>query len=275
MAGGQRRMGVGHDILVFYRDDRHVEPDHRQRLSAPGARRGHHMLGGDLALVGHDPPGPVRLRPDVHDLRVPVDLRASSPRARCKRVGQVDRRHMAVMRVEEGAHQSLRIRQRPQCPYLVGADHLERHPDGVRGAAIFPVFVHAVAVGREPEIAGDVEAHILPGFGFERLVEVHRVFMDLPDAVAHVEERQQARRMPGGARRQFGLFQQHGIRPAKLREVVGDRDADAAAADNHCPGMSAHGLGSFPHRSAEPAASCCRQAFHSRHRICISRQAVA
>ena len=275
MAGRQRRVGVGDDILVLHRDDGHVDPDHRQRLAAPGARRRHDMFGDDLALVRDDPPGAVRLRPDIHNLRVAVDFRAAGAGAGRKRIGQIDRGHMAVMRVEEGAHQALRVRQRPERTNLIEPDHLERHADGVRRAAIFAVLVHAVAIGREPEIAGDVKAHILPGLGFERLVEIDRVFVDLADAVAHVEERQQARRVPGGAGRQFGFFEQHGVGPTELCEMVGDRDADAAAADNHSPGVSAHGWGSFPHRSAEPAASGRRQAFHSRHRICLSRQAVA
>ena len=275
MAGRQGGVRVGHDILVFDRDDGHVDPDHRQRLPAPGARRRYDMLGGDLALVRDDPPGAVRLRPDIHDLRVAVDLRAAGARADRQRIGQVHRSDVAVMRVEESARQALRVRERPERTDFVESDHLEGHADGVRRAAVFAVLVHAVAIGREPEIAGDVEAYVLPGLGFERLVEIDRVFVDLADAVAHVEERQQARRVPCGTGRQLGLLQQHRVRPTQLCEVVGDRDADAAAADNHCPGMSAHGLGSFPHRSAEPAASCRRQAFHSRHRICPSRQGVA
>ena len=275
MAGRQRGVRIGHDVLMLDWDNRHVEPDHSERLPAPGACRGHDMLGDDFALVGDDPPGAVRLRPDVHDLCVPMNLHTPGACAGGERVGQIDRRHMAVMRVEERACQSLRISERPKRADFVGSDHLERHPDSVRRAAIFPILVHTVAVGCEPEVAGDVKAHVLAGLGFERLVQIDRVFVDLADAVAHVEERQQARCMPGRAGRQFRLLQQHGIRPAEFREVVGDRHADAAAADNHCPGVSAHGSGSFPHWPPEPAASFCRQAFHSRHRICLSRQAVA
>ena len=44
--------GLGDEILVLHGDDGNVEPDHRRGLPRPGAGGGHHMLAGDVALVG-------------------------------------------------------------------------------------------------------------------------------------------------------------------------------------------------------------------------------
>src|SRR3546814_1271528 len=63
--------------------------------------------------------------------------------------------------------------------------------DRIRCAAILLVLVHPLLVGGQAQIAGDVERDLLAGFGGKLLVEIDRVLMELPDAVAHVEQRQQ------------------------------------------------------------------------------------
>ena len=65
------------------------------------------------------------------------------------------------------------------------------------------------------------------------LVERDRVFVDLADRVAHVEERQQAGGMPGRARGQLLALDQHDVGPALLGKMIERRDADHAAADHH------------------------------------------
>ena len=102
------------------------------------------------------------------------------------------------------------------------------------------VLVHALAAGREAQVAGHVEAHVLAGLGRQALVEIDRVLVQLADGVAHVEERQQARGVPGRAGRQLGALEQHHIRPALLRQVVERADADDAAADHDHPRMRFH-----------------------------------
>jgi hypothetical protein len=116
--------------------------------------------------------------------------------------------------------------QRPEFLHLLRGDDLERHTDGIGRAAIFLILVHAVAAGREAHVSGDVEAHVLAGFRRQALVEVDRVFVKLPDGVAHVEKRQQSRCVPGRAGGELGALDQHHVRPF-LRQVIERADATA------------------------------------------------
>ena len=56
--------------------------------------------------------------------------------------------------------------------------------------------------------------------------------------------------MPGGAGGQLVALEQHGVGPAGLRQVVGDRGADRAAADHHRAHMASASLASAPSRRA-------------------------
>ena len=66
------------------------------------------------------------------------------------------------------------------------------------------------------------------------------------------------RRMPGGAARQFGFFQQHDIAPTLMREVIGKAAAHDAAADDNDPGVRwNHAARSF--KQMFPIDRCKRQ----------------
>src|SRR5271155_1696014 len=66
--------------------------------------------------------------------------------------------------------------------------------------------------------------------------------MQLADRVAHVKQRQEPGRMPGGARGQFRALQQHDIRPAFFGQVIQRADADNAATDDDNSSMRFHGM---------------------------------
>jgi len=124
--------------------------------------------------------------------------------------------------------------------HFSGTDHLERDADGIGRTAVLLVLVHAVTVGRQPEVAGDVKAHVLAGLGGQALVEIDRVFVELSDGVTHVEQGQQTGRVPGRTRGQLGTLQQYDVRPTLQGEVIQRADADHAAADDDHTGMSFH-----------------------------------
>ena len=81
--------------------------------------------------------------------------------------------------------------------------------DRPRHAGVVHVLVPAVLGAREADVGADREADALPGLRLQRLVERHRVFVDLADRVAHVEERQQPGRVPGRAGGQLLALHQH------------------------------------------------------------------
>ena len=112
------------------------------------------MLAGNIALVGLHQPFAVRLLLDGRDLGLAVDLAAAGAGALRQRHGDVGGRDVAVIGVVESADDAVGIAERPQLLHLRGRDDAERHADGVRGAAIFVVLVHAVAVGGEAQVAG-------------------------------------------------------------------------------------------------------------------------
>ena len=232
--------GVGDEVLVLDRDRRQVEAHHGAHLPRPGAGGGHHGLAGDVAAIGLDQPFAGAGALDARHLGVAVDLRAPVARALGQGLRHVHRRDMAVMGVEEGAHQPVEVGERPEVADLVGADQLEGDADGVRGAAIVAILVHPLLIGGEPEIAGAMKTYRLAGLRLELLIEVDAVLVELADAVAHVEEWQQPGRVPGGAGGELGLLDQHHVGPAQFGQMVEHAAADDAAADHHHPRLILH-----------------------------------
>ena len=202
------------------------------------------MLAADVALVRLDDPLAV-VALDVCDFRLLVDLGTVGTRALRKGHGDVDRRDMPVGRMPERAHQPVHRGERPELLDLVDADQMALDPDGLRRALIVPILIHPVAITREPQVTGVVEADSLSGLLFKRLVKLDRILMQLPHAVGHVEERQEAGSVPGGAGGKFGAFQENDVRPPLLGEMIKHRDAANAAADHH------HARTRF-HRTASP-----------------------
>ena len=85
-----------------------------------------------------------------------------------------------------------------------------------------------------------MEAHVLAGLLRQALVQIHRVLVQLADGVAHVEQRQEARGVPGGARGELGALDQRDIRPALSRQVIQRAHPDHAATDDQDPNMRLH-----------------------------------
>ena len=74
---------------------------------------------------------PARVRWMAVTSVLPVDFGTPVARTLGQRLGHVHRRHVAVMGVEEGAHQPVEVAERPEIADLVGADQLEGDADGV------------------------------------------------------------------------------------------------------------------------------------------------
>ncbi len=229
----QLGMWLGHDVLVFDRHDRDIEPHHLAGLARIVAGRGNDVVAGDVALLRLHDPGTGCCLFDRQHGRVAVDRRAAGTRAPGQRLGQVGRLDVAVVRMEDAADEAVDVAERPEFGNVLGRQEADVDADGLRGRSILIVLVHAVVVHRQAQVADLAEADRLAGFLLELLVQLHRVLVDLADAVAHVEQRQQAGGMPGRTRRQLGLFKQHDIlAPAFFREVIQRGDADDTAADD-------------------------------------------
>jgi hypothetical protein len=132
--------------------------------------------------------------------------------------------------------------QRPAVLDLAGGHPLERHVTGLGRGGVEHVFVHPRGGLRHPQVAHHRKARVQPRLGLQRLVEIDRILVDMGRGIRHVEQWQQARRMPGGAAGQLVPFQQHHIRPARARQVIGNRRANGAAPDNKRFDLALHGL---------------------------------
>ena len=156
------------------------------------------------------------------------------------RLGEVGRLDVAVARMADRADQALDVAERPDFLDLPRRQELDLDPDRRRDAGILVVLVHAVAVQRETDVGDLAEADALAGLSLQRLIQRDRVLVDLADRVAHVEQGQEARGVPGRTRGQLLALDQHHIRPALSGQLIEGGDADRAAADHHHARMALH-----------------------------------
>ena len=225
---------------------RHVQPEQAPHLAGVVAGAQHDVLGRDVALGRAHAPLPAGGALQRGRLGVLVDLGADAARALAQRHGEIGRRNVTVVRVIERADDGRGVRaatefgQRPQLLDTLGRDDLERHADGVGRAAVLLILVHALAAGRQAQVAGHVKAHVLAGLGRQPLVQIDRVLVQLADRVTHVEQRQEPRRVPGGACGELGALDQRHVGPALPRQVVERAHTHHAATDDQNPHVRLH-----------------------------------
>ncbi len=233
-------MRLRDDVLVLHRHHRDVEPDHGAGPAREIAGRRDHVLAGDVALVGLHQPLAGSRPLDRGDHRRAVDLRTQRPRALGESLGQVGGLDIPVVGVLDGAEDAVGLAERPDFLELRRSQHVHLHADRAGDAGVVHVLVPAVLGSRQADVRHPLEADRLAGLRFEPAVKPHRIFVNLPDGIAHVEERQQPGGMPGRAGGQLLPLDQHDIRPALLGQVVERRHADDAAADDHRTRVTSH-----------------------------------
>jgi hypothetical protein len=97
-----------------------------------------------------------------------------------------------------------------------------------------------------------VNAAGLVGDALQLAIEIEGVFLQLRDVGVRIQRGDAARRMPGGARGQLVLVEQHQVRPADLRQMIQHRDADDAPSDDDSAGDAFHEFGSFRRKGTKP-----------------------
>ncbi len=157
------------------------------------------MFGDDLALVRrHLPVTVLKLLQRRHG-RIAVDGGATVARALGKRLCEVCGLDVAIVGVLDGAEQAIGLTERPDFLDLFRRQHLDVDTDRFGNAGIVHIFVPAVLGAGETNIGNLGEADIHAGFLLKLFIELHRIFVDLADRIAHVEQRQQASCVPCGA----------------------------------------------------------------------------
>ena len=234
--GNQVGMGFRYDVLVFDRHHRDFQADHGAGAAGIVTGGGNDVLTGDITPGGLHPPFAGRGALNAFHHGIAVNNRTPSPGALCQGLGQVGRLDIAVFGMKQRADQPVRIAQRPEITHLFRGKEFGMDANGAGRGRVLVILVHTVPVHGQAQVADLLEAHLLPGFLFQLLVEVYRVFMNLANAVTHVEQGQQTGRMPGGTGGQFRFFHQHYIvTPAFSGQVIKGTDTDNTAADDHNP----------------------------------------
>lgn len=200
------------------------------------------MLANNVALVRFDEPLAGRFPLDTGHGCIPVNLRAAVPRALRQRLRQVGRLDIPVIGMLDCADQPVGFAQRPDFFHLRRRQLVHLDADRLGHPGIIHELVPAILRPREADIRYLPEPDRLARFRLQRLVECHRIFMNLPDRVAHIEQRQQSRRVPCRTRGQFLALQQHNIAPPLFRQMIKRRDANNASTNDDDPCCGFHVL---------------------------------
>ena len=167
------------------------------------------------------------------DRRVLADRHAGGPRAARQRLHDVARARLAVGRQERRADHVVDRHQRKELLRLLRREQVHLEPEAARGRRLPLHLGPALGVAGEPQAAVPLPAGGEAGLGLEPVVERDRIAEELRDVGVGAELTDEAGRVPGRPGGELGALQQQHVAPAHLAEMIGDRAADDAAADDH------------------------------------------
>ena len=230
--------GFCHEVKVLAGMERQGHARRCGQIAAPHAAAVDHDIGGDMALLRAIVPIHAgRAHPVIGhggNLDPLDDLGARHPRALGQRHGDIGRVALPVERQMQRAGDIADLDMRIHGAHLGGGDlmHLDTKGAGNRG---LPQQFLAPVGGQTQRDGADLpHARRNTGFGLELGVKICRVFRQARHVLAAAQLAHQPRRMPSGAAGQLFAFQKHDVGPAKLGQMIGDRTAGDAAADDHC-----------------------------------------
>ena len=199
------------------------------------------MFTGDVSLVGLYQPRARRKLLNGHNRGVPVNLSAPVACALRQCLRQVSRLDVTVIRMLDCSQEVIRFTKWPDFLDLLWGQLVDFHANSFGNSGVIHELVPAVLGAGKTDIGHFPETHMLAGFSLQFAIELHRVFVNLTDRIGQVEERQQARRMPGRARREFLALHQDHVAPALFGQVIEGRNANHTAANNNNPRLRFHG----------------------------------
>ncbi len=216
--------------------ERDADPGELAELAGPHSRAVHDELGLDIALAGRYPGNHAVLGQEASDRHSLDDPGALLTGALGERHGDIDRIHPAVRRNVEPRQDIVGPGQRPQVGDLPGGDLVHVN-------AAVPVEGRDPAVLLQPaRLDGKLDEAYLPhpgreaGLGLEAKVEVPGVLAELGGRLGgRAKGGHQAGRVPGRPRGEPVAFEQDDVPHAQVRQVVGNRRSDNAAAYDHDP----------------------------------------
>ena len=172
------------------------------------------------------------LRVDLGHLHVLDDRRAALARALGQRHGDVGRVALAVERQMHGADHVRDVEMRIHLLDFVGRNLAHVDVEGARQRGLPVDLVLALLGQRHGDRADLAHAGGDAGLGLELDVEVGRIFREPRHVLRAAQLADQPGGMPCRARGQLLALQEHDVGPAELGQMIGDRAAGDAAADD-------------------------------------------
>ncbi len=253
------------------RHDRHAHAGHPPDLGGEHAAGVDDDLGLDRPPLGLHAAHPPRAAAALLDVdrghaRVREHAAAALARAVGERRRQLRGVEVAVGRQVGAAADAVGAHQREQLLGLLRRDELQRQAERLRPRDLAQHLLFALRRARQPDAAA------LDPAAVERAVQLDRVDHHPRQRDARAQLPDEAGRVERRAARQLVAVEQHDVALAELREVVRDRRAADAAADDH-DARARRQLARPDHQRATAAShsSNSRRATVSRRRAKCSR----
>ena len=233
--------GLGDDVEMLRGVQRDRDPRRTAELPRPHAGADDDRIRRDVTRLGVDADRPPLLDADARDLRVLEDLGAAHARAAREGLRRVDGVGLTVLADEDAADEVAHLEQRPPLADLGRREQIDLETEGLahRGAAM--ELLEPRRRLRDADRAVLLEARRLPRLGLERAVELGGVLGELRQVARGAQLADETRRVPGRTAGELLAFEQDDIGDADLRQVVGDRAAGHAAADDDHVRMAGQG----------------------------------
>ncbi len=234
--------GFGDDIEMLAGLQRHVTAQHPAHVPPPHACAIDDMLGLDLPRAAILP-GPIYCcdpTPRAHHAGGLDPLRhdrTTRPRALGQRQCNIGRIALPVFRQIDCAGYAFGLYVGILGVHFRGGDFLDLHAKGAGHGGLTQNFLAPRRCQRGSDRPHALEPRGDPGFRLKRAVEFLGIFRQPRHVLRRAQLRDQPCRVPCGARGQLFTFQQYDIGPAELCQMVRDRTADHATADDDGPGF--------------------------------------
>jgi hypothetical protein len=224
---------LGDQIVVLGRLQRYVDAGHAADGSRPHARAVDHDLGMNLSRVGFDADHAAMIAQYPGHGRILENSCAPEARAPGERLRHIGGIHARVVRKVERRLQIAHVGERPHLVDLRGRYFVRLDPEAMRHMHAPAHFLRFVRGHRQLDRSAIDDPRRLARLGFEPAIQILRILRQFRLSFRISQRGEESGRVPGGAGGELSAFQEHDIPPAELGQMIGDRAADHAAADDH------------------------------------------
>ena len=263
---------LGHEVVMLAGMKRHTHIVALAKFARPHATAIDDNIGLDHALVGAHSCHFSAVGQNLFNKRMFEQARAVHARPFRQRLGQVARIGGAIAWHENAAKHPLGIHQGPALGNLCRFHERGLDIEKAREVSLTPEFGKALVVHRNGNRSVLSKPGILACLRFDFLQKLDTIACKRGCGMAALQLANQSCGVPGRSACQLLAFKQDHIAPAGLGEMIGDRTAMDAAANNNGLGVCGQGVG----HQWPPPAGCeqergitCRRLPAAQRRMCL------